>query len=249
MATQTLTALFDRYDAAAAAVRRLEEAGVPHDAISLVSNDAAHSQYYGAIPGDADPMPDAPVSGTGAGASVGTLLGGGAGLLAGLGLLAIPGLGPVVAVGWLAATLIGAGVGAAAGGLVGSLTDIGISEADAHAYAEGVHRGGTLLTVKAEPATAARIGAVLDRCAAVDLAERAGSWRGQGWDGSYVGHGAITGAPVFSDPTMLAPSLSGTAVPEREAGAAAPRVGDGLGGAPELAPDSAPDPAGMPKRV
>ena len=205
MATQTLTALFDRYDDAVEAVRRLEQAGVPHADIGLVSNDAAHSQYYGAIPGDADPMPDAPVSGTGAGASLGTLVGGGAGLLAGLGLLAIPGLGPVVAAGWLAATLVGAGVGAAAGGLVGSLTDIGVPEAEAHAYAEGVDRGGTLLTVRAEPDTAARIGAILDHDAAVDLTERSGTWRDQGWGGRYVGRGAITGAPVFTDPTMLAP--------------------------------------------
>ena len=149
MATQTVTALFDLYEEAADAVRRIEAAGVPHDAISLLSNDASHSQYYGAVPGDADPMPDGQVGGAGAGASLGTLLGGGAGLLAGLGLLAIPGLGPVVAAGWLAATLVGAGVGAAAGGLVGSLTDIGVSETDAHVYAEGIHRGGTLLTVKA----------------------------------------------------------------------------------------------------
>ncbi len=205
MPTQTLTALFDRYDDAVEAVRRLEQAGVPHADIGLVSNDAAHSQYYGAIPGDADPMPDTPVSGTGAGASLGTLVGGGAGLLAGLGLLAIPGLGPVVAAGWLAATLVGAGVGAAAGGLVGSLTDIGVSETDAHAYAEGVHRGGTLLTVRAEPDMAARIGALLDHDDAVDLTERSGSWRDQGWGGRYVGRGAITGAPVFTDPTMLAP--------------------------------------------
>lgn len=206
MATQTLTALFDRYDDAAAAVQRLESAGVPHGDISLVSNDAAHSQYYGAIPGDAAPMPDAPVSGTGAGASLGTLLGGGAGLLAGLGLLAIPGLGPVVAAGWLAATLVGAGVGAAAGGLVGSLTDIGVSEDDAHAYAEGIQRGGTLLTVKAEPSMAGRVSDILDHDSAVDMAERAGTWRGQGWDGTYVGRGAITGEPVFTDPTMLAPA-------------------------------------------
>jgi hypothetical protein len=47
------------------------------------------------------------------GAVVGGVLGGGAGLLAGIGALAIPGVGPVVAAGWLIATLAGAGVGAA----------------------------------------------------------------------------------------------------------------------------------------
>ena len=82
-------------------------AGIPHDNISIVSNDAENNGKYNDHPG------------TGAGATFGTVVGGGAGLLAGLGLLAIPGLGPVVAAGWLASTLVGAGVGAAAGGLVG----------------------------------------------------------------------------------------------------------------------------------
>ena len=206
MATQTITALFDRYEAAAEAVKHLEAAGVPHLDIGLVSNDAAHSQYYGAIPGDAEPMPETPHRGTGAGASLGTLLGGGTGLLAGLGLLAIPGLGPVVAVGWLASTLVGAGVGAAAGGIVGSLTDLGVDEADAHAYAEGLGRGGTLLTVKADSGLAKRIGEILDRDTAVAMADREGDWRDAGWDGRYVGVGAVTGTPVFTEPTMLAPA-------------------------------------------
>ena len=48
--------------------------------------------------------------GTGTGATIGTVPGGGAGLLAGLGSLAIPGIGPIVAAGWLTATLTGAGV-------------------------------------------------------------------------------------------------------------------------------------------
>ena len=205
MATQTLTALFDRYEDAADTVRRLEAAGVPRDDISLVSNDASHSQYHGAVPGDAEPMPDVQHPGTNAGASLGTLLGGGAGLLAGLGMLTIPGLGPVVAAGWLASTLLGAGVGAAAGGLVGSLTDIGVSETDAHAYAEGVHRGGTLLTVKAEAGAVSRVSDLLDHDTAVPMPEREGSWRGEGWDGQHVGRGAVIGTPVFTDPTMLSP--------------------------------------------
>src|SRR5690606_40905917 len=41
----------------------------------------------------------------------------------------------------------GAAVGAVAGGLVGALIDLGVPEADAHRYAEGVRAGGTLLAV------------------------------------------------------------------------------------------------------
>ena len=88
------------------------------------------------------------------GAGIGAAVGGIGGLLAGLGLIAIPGIGPVVAAGWLAATAAGAAggalVGAAAGGLVGALTQAGVPENDAHVYAEGIRRGGTLVTAKVD---------------------------------------------------------------------------------------------------
>jgi stress response protein YsnF len=178
MTTRTVTAMFDTYADAKTAVTRLEAAGVPHDTISIVSNDAAHKQYH-----DGD---DAG-TGAGTGASIGTLLGGGAGLLAGLGLLAIPGVGPVVAAGWLASTLVGAGVGAgigaATGGLVGSLTDAGVDEADAHAYAEGVKRGGTLVTVRADDTTTKRVADILDDHGTVNMDERETTWRNEGWTG------------------------------------------------------------------
>src|SRR5208337_657093 len=64
----------------------------------------------------------------------------------------------VVAAGWLVATAAGAAtgavVGAAAGGLVGSLTGAGVPERDAQFYAEGVRRGGTLVTVRVDDARA-----------------------------------------------------------------------------------------------
>ena len=71
-----------------------------------------------------------------------------AGLLAGLGMLAISGLGPVVAAGWLVSTAALAVTGGAAGGLIGSLTQHGVDEDEDNAYAEGVRRGGTLVTAR-----------------------------------------------------------------------------------------------------
>jgi stress response protein YsnF len=178
MTTRTITAMFDAYADAKNAVTRLEAAGVPHSDISIVSNDASHKQYH-----DSDDTG----TGAGTGASLGTLLGGGAGLLAGLGLLAIPGLGPVVAAGWLASTLVGAGVGAgvgaATGGLVGSLTDAGVDEADAHAYAEGVKRGGTLVTVRADDTLTKRVADILDDHGTVNMDDRETTWRNEGWTG------------------------------------------------------------------
>lgn len=188
--TRTITALFDTYADAKEAVTRLEAAGVPHSEISIVSNDATHKQYHETHGGEDHP-------GLGTGASLGTLLGGGAGLLAGLGLLAIPGLGPVVAAGWLASTLVGAGVGAgvgaAAGGLTDSLTHAGVDEVDAHAYAEGVSRGGTLVTVRAEDALTTKVADILDDHGTVDMDERETTWRKEGWTGTHAG-GTAAGA-------------------------------------------------------
>ena len=172
--TQTITGLYDDYGSAQAAVGALEGAGVPHGDISIVAHNGDNRH---AAAGEA-------TNDAGRGAEVGTAIGGVGGLLAGLGMLAIPGVGPVVAAGWLVATAVGAGAGAAiggaAGGLIGSLTHAGVSESDAHVYAEGVRRGGTLVTARVadDQATAAR-SILKDR--AVDPAARGESYRASGW--------------------------------------------------------------------
>ncbi len=188
MATQTVAAVFDRYEDAAAAVSKLEAAGVAHSDVSIVSNDATQRDNYSTDPATRD----AAASGAGTGATVGTAVGAGAGLLAGLGMLAIPGVGPVVAAGWLVATLVGAGAGAAAGGLLGSLTGAGVSETDAHSYAEAVHRGGTLVTVRANDTNHDHVVSILDTDGAVDLNQRETAWRSEGWTGQYDGDTAAS---------------------------------------------------------
>ena len=126
-------------------------------------------------------------AGTGAatGATAGALIGGGAGLLAGIGALAIPGIGPVVAAGWLVSTLAGAvtggAAGAATGGLIGSLTNSGVPEREAHVYAEGVRRGGSLVTVRTDDARAVEVERIMDR-RSIDWAERDRSYRSEGWE-------------------------------------------------------------------
>ena len=193
MANRTVAAVFDRYQDAADAVAKLEAAGVAHSDISMVSNDAAQRDRYGTTTGTARDH-DTTATGAGTGASVGTAVGAGAGLLAGLGLLAIPGLGPVVAAGWLVSTLVGAGAGAATGGLLGSLAGAGIDETDAHTYAEAIHRGGTLVTVRATDANHDRVVSILDTDGTIDLGQRQSTWRSEGWTGQYAG--ATTGTGV-----------------------------------------------------
>jgi hypothetical protein len=180
-----ITRLFDTYEHASLAVTELEQNGIPHDSISLVANNA-DDRHASAVPmhdastHDASTH-DTAANGAGTGATLGTVLGGGAGLLAGLGMLAIPGVGPVVAAGWLIATAVGAGVGAAGGGLLGALVGAGVSETDAHVYAEGVRRGGTLVTVKVADGQAATAERVLDTHSPVDTAARGDSYRAEGW--------------------------------------------------------------------
>jgi hypothetical protein len=85
----------------------------------------------------------------------------------------------VVAAGWLASTALGAVVGGTAGGLVGALTQAGVDEEDAHAYAEGVRRGGTLVTARVPDGERSRYEAILDR-ACINVRDRANAWRKQG---------------------------------------------------------------------
>jgi hypothetical protein len=178
MTSRIVTGLFDSYEDAAQAIRDLEASGVSEADLALVVNNA--DERY-ALADDARARHG---SGIGTGASIGTVLGGGAGLLAGLGMLAIPGIGPVVAAGWLVATAAGAAAGAAAGGLLGSLTGAGISKEQAHLYAEGVRRGGTLVTARVDDghlATTAE--AILRRHHVVDPVERGKFYREEGWTG------------------------------------------------------------------
>src|SRR5258705_5315488 len=184
----TISRLYDNYDAAARAVSELERAGIPHSDISIIANNAdgwydrdrTTSRSTGKVDRDLDGVDDR-AEGAAAGAGIGAAVGGVAGLLAGLGLLAIPGIGPVVAARWLASTALVAAAGGAVGGLVGALTQAGVSEGDSHVYAEGVRRGGTLVTARVPETDRQRYEAILDR-SAVDIRERARLYEEGGWN-------------------------------------------------------------------
>jgi hypothetical protein len=178
--TVTISRLYDNYADAQRAVTGLEAAGVPHSDISIVANNS--DNWYSAdrkIDRDADGVDDR-AEGAGKGAGIGAGVGGAAGLLAGLGLLAIPGIGPVVAAGWLVSTAAGAVAGAATGGVVGALTQAGVSQEEAPLYAEGVRRGGTLVSARVADADRGRLESILDQ-SAVNLRDRSAAWQKSGW--------------------------------------------------------------------
>ena len=166
---KTMTALFDDYEDAAQAVRALEAAGFEGDDISLVVS--TYDDEVGETRAD-----DEAAEGVGTGAGIGALVGGAGGLLAGLGALAIPGIGPVVAAGWLVSTAIGAvagaAVGGATGGIIGSLTGSGVHEQDAHVFAEGVRRGGSVVSVRTDEGRAGVVEDIFTEANQVDIGER-----------------------------------------------------------------------------
>jgi hypothetical protein len=85
-----------------------------------------------------------------------------------------------VAAGWLATTALGAVAGGTTGGVVGALSQAGVSDDEAPVYAEGLRRGGTLVTARVPDGDRARVEAVLDR-SAVRITDRAAAYRKQGW--------------------------------------------------------------------
>jgi len=179
MSQRTITRMFDSRDDALAAVRDLEAAGFSHDDLGIIATDADASKG----PVTKQDHGDAAGSGTGIGGLVGGLVGGAGGLAAALGAIAIPGIGPLVAAGALATTVVGAGAGAVTGGLVGNLAGHGVKTEEAPVYAEGMRRGGSIVTVRAEESRAAEVETVLNRHNPVDISARESEYRAAGWQG------------------------------------------------------------------
>ena len=167
--TRTVSKLYDSYSQAQRAVEALEQAGFSSSEVSLIS------RYR-----DDNTLAD-DASGTTTGATAGAVVGGGAGLLAALGVIAIPGIGPLVAAGVLATTLVGAAGGSVVGGLIGALTDYGVSEDDAHVYSEAVRRGSSLVTVRTDDDRLATADAILNAHTPVDVGQRRQAYMKSGW--------------------------------------------------------------------
>lgn len=158
----TVTGLFDTRDDAQSAVQELMESGWAQEEIGMVAArpDSGQPEVTHLAVKDAEK---------------GAVVGGLSGLLLGLSELALPGVGPILAGGWVVTTLLGAAAGAATGGLVGALVELGISHEEARHLAEGVRRGGTLVTIKAAEERVGAAEDILRRHRAVNIQERAES--------------------------------------------------------------------------
>jgi uncharacterized membrane protein len=177
---KTVVGLFEYYQDAERAVNELTNRGFARNEISVAARDnVLRSRAVGG-------RETAVAESAGAGAVGGAAVGGIAGLLVGLGALVIPGIGPVVTAGTLAtalaSTAAGAGIGAAAGGLIGALVGLGIPEEDAQFYAEGVKRGGVLVTVQTSDDRAQEALNILRQANAVDVDTQRRAWVEGGWN-------------------------------------------------------------------
>jgi hypothetical protein len=64
-----------------------------------------------------------------------------------------------------------------------SLKDLFMPEEDRYAYAEGLRRGGTIVSVRTTETDYDRALEILDAEGAVNLEEREATWRSEGWKG------------------------------------------------------------------
>ena len=185
MSDATIVALYDHYDDASKAVSDIVATGVAKDKVSLLANNLSgdHPALVAnpAVAGEDFASRDEAQPAAVTGAEVGISIGGVVGVLAAAGAILIPGIGPLIAAGALATIATGAAAGGVIGGAVGMLTEHGISHEDSHLYAEGLKRGGTLVTVVADEGKLDAIRQIFKTHGAVDIEKRGASWTAEGW--------------------------------------------------------------------
>ncbi len=84
------------------------------------------------------------------------------------------------------------------GGFWESLKEMFLPDEDRHTYAEGLRRGGYLVSVRTSEAHYERALDILDDEGTIDMDERAASWRQQGW--APQGTGAASGSSTAATP-------------------------------------------------
>jgi hypothetical protein len=197
--------LYDSCTDANRVILALEAAGVPTWETSVISNNS--DTWYratidnvvlmrkdGASSGaeGASRRADGKVEGAAIGAAIGATAATAHSLVT---MLAIPGVGAVVGAGWLAAVLGSMAIGGVTGGLLGALTNAGISEEDAQVFVEGVRRGGTLVAARVPQAQLPQVVPMMNR-SAVNLQERSDLYRKSGWQSFDPNAGPYTADQV-----------------------------------------------------
>jgi uncharacterized membrane protein len=148
----TIIGVFDGKRDAENAMDEIKKSGIKSDEISIVAREDQINEGN-----DEQDLTN--------GATTGGTLGGLAGLLAGAGALTIPGIGPVLAAGPLAAGISGL----AAGGLTGSLIDLGVDEDRGQYYEGEVRKGAILASVETDQSKVNDVASQMRRNGARDV--------------------------------------------------------------------------------
>lgn len=189
---RTIAGFFDSSRHASAAVDDLLLHNYSRDQISILANET--ERKLATTHDVVDVLPNKPER-----AEKGAMLGGFAGLLVGLAAVLIPGIGPLLALGPAATALVSAGLGAAAGGLLGGLTKMGISHDEAQLYVEGMRRGGTLVLVEAPVEKEPEVLSIFKRHSAVDMGERVKHYHATGYKGPDITAKPFTQEQVLAE--------------------------------------------------
>jgi len=98
-------------------------------------------------------------------------------------------------------------------GFWASLSNLFMPDEDRYAYSEGIRRGGSVLTVRADEVDFDRVSDVLEEAGAVDMDAREAEWRSEGWSGydaDTIGAGTRTvGTADYADRTGYADRTAG----------------------------------------
>jgi len=145
---------FSNPESAARALDRLILAGFPLANIFLIGKDFATWEQNGKVVQGCqlvNQVQPGAIAGTALGLTkglvAGNVLGGAAGVLLGLGLLALPGVGQVALGSAVVFTLLSGGICTAAGGMIGALIGLGMTETQAREYSQQVAKGYYLIVV------------------------------------------------------------------------------------------------------
>jgi hypothetical protein len=142
-ASEVVAALFDNQADAEQAIRDLREAGFSPMDIGIILRDPLFARAAVLAP-DSTPVPGETAL---AGALDASILGGVVGPLVEVGAFALPRLGSVIAGGAVVRALIEAEPGPAAGDLLGALVRLGIADAAAGYFEDGVRERAVLVTI------------------------------------------------------------------------------------------------------
>lgn len=156
MAQHTLSHFYPTFALATEAMADLTALGIPSTDISVIE-----SETDARLPaGVSNDMAQSPAR---TGATLGFGIGLGLGALVGVGAISVPLFDPLVNLGWLLPTLIGAVIGGLLGAVVGMATRMGVADQQSHSFAEGLQRGQHLLLVRVDDSMTPEAQSVLDR--------------------------------------------------------------------------------------